>query len=348
MVLDKWESLTYILSTRLEDRLQHPHRYVVPITFELTSDSRLESIDVRTWIIIAALASDGSAANDGREFISPGHETMARLCNCTINTIRSAYKRLEAAGWIKFLPSDNGYPIRIQVNVPRPEVVYHDHPMEARVSESPATLHKMYSPAPTNLSESSPPPQVLPQTAPQFPSDLVHLADSICLRDLQGAPSPLPSVLSLWAESHHANIADMRKGLHVMQRYMNNGQRVTAPTGLWRSLFNNEGRFIVKKRMVASRSMANSKEIPEFSIKERLATARDLARGITIEIGKLHPKLRAALLERDAVTIMDSVHCTLKPTFDLTFNLAEYKFDISVITPEGDEEYAPAPEEATK
>ena len=321
--------------------MQHPHRYVVPITFALASDNRLEATDVRTWIILAALASDGSAASDQREFISPGRETMARLCNCTINTLRASYSRLQAAGWITELPSESGHPIRIQLTVPRAEVVYTETPMEARVSLSPVGLHNTYTPDPTNLSESGPPLQVLPHIPPQFPPDLVHLADSICLRDLQGVPSPLPSVISLWAESHHANIPDMRRGLHVLQRYMNNGQRVTAPTGLWRSLFNSEGRFIVKKQRVASRSMATSKEIPDATIKERLATARDLARGITIEIGKLHPTLRTALLERNAVTITDGVHATLKPAFDLTFNLAEYRFDIHVITPEGEEELTP-------
>jgi hypothetical protein len=66
-----------------------------------------------------------------------------------------------------------------------------------------------------------------------------------------------------------------------------------------------------------------------------------LARGVTIEIGRLDPKLRMMLLEKEAVEIQGP-HATLKTGFDLTFDLSSGTFTINVFTPDGDEEHTPA------
>lgn len=317
----------------------HPRRYITPVTFELITDIRLEASDVRTWLVIASLASYGSAANDQREFISPGRETMARLCNCTINTLRASYDRLRNAGWITELPRDEGHATRISIKIPEPTIAWQTKPLEARVPAS-ESLHNMYSCDPTKMSESAPPPKAVQQLIPKFPPDVIRLADSICLRDLSNVPYPLPSIVTLWIESRRASMDDMRKGLIVLKRYMDKDAPVYGPTSLWRSLFNDEGRFVVKKRNIGTRSESPAKDLPNSTRVERLQAASDLSKGLTVEIGRLDPYLRAMLLEKDAIDVRGP-HAQLKTNFDLTYDLPNKKFTVAILTPDGEEEHTP-------
>ena len=335
-LLDKRTLPPYIHSTRLEDRLLHPRRYVVPITFELASDPRLDPRDVRTWVIIAALAQGGSAATDQREFISPGRETMARLCNCTINTLRDSYRRLKDAGWITELPTENGQATRISIKVHQPKISWEEAPMEVSIPESDG-LHNMYSPVATTMSQSTPPPKV---TSPQFPTELIRLAESVSLKDHEGAHYTLPSMMTLWTYSGHAGTDDLRRGLLRLKEYMDKDAPVSSVRSLFLTMFR-EGRFVVRKRILGTRNASAAKDLPDSTRKEWWQAASELARGVTIEIGRLDPKLRMMLLEKEAVQLQGP-RATLKPTFDLTFDLASATFTIAVITPDGNEEHTPA------
>lgn len=325
--------------------MQHPRRYVVPITYELASDPRLESSDVRTWIIIAALASDGSTATDDREFISPGRETMARLCNCTINTLRASYDRLKEAGWITELPRHDGHPLRISIKVPQPKIAWEDTHMEAPLaSSSPTTLHKMYSDLPTNVSQSDPPLQVSRSTIPQFPADLIRLADSISLKDQEGVPYTLPSIVTLWTYSGRASVDDLRRGLLRLKHYMETDHPVYSVKAIFGRMFS-DGRFVVRKRQLGTTESSRGKDLPDSTRVERLQAANDLARGVTVEIGKLDPKLRNMLLEKDALEVRGP-HTQLKTNFTLEIGAVRkdglVPFKIGILTPDGEEEHVPA------
>jgi hypothetical protein len=360
-LLDKRTLPPYIHSTRLEDRLLHPRRYVVPITFELLTDPNLEATAKIVWGVMATIATDGSAATDQREFISPGHERMAQLCNCTINTLRDAYKSLAGfrrvkssddpdgpsvgawikdAGrreWIKELPNLNGYPVHYSIVVPNPAIVWEERRLEVQLPNESDALHNMYSPIATTMSQSTPPPKVTP---PQFPTELIRLAESVSLKDHEGAHYTLPSMMTLWTYSGHAGTDDLRRGLLRLKEYMDKDAPVSSVRSLFLTMFR-EGRFVVRKRILGTRNASPAKDLPDSTRKEWWQAASELARGVTIEIGRLDPKLRMMLLEKEAVQLQGP-RATLKPTFDLTFDLASATFTIAVITPDGNEEHVPA------
>lgn len=319
----------------LEASIQ-PVTHVIPIPYELATDPRLEPNDPRTWIILASYATVESSKVSA-EFDSPGFETLARLCNCSIHTVRRSVQRLSGDfgydsprgdNWIRLLPSEPGGPLRIELTIPKPEIVYRDSasrveiPHAEKVGGKPDSGDSLVRPC-------------VEGSVPTFSHPLIAFAASIRLKNPDGQWFDIPPIELLHESSGFAVEAELRKGLQRLKQYQDRKQPVSTPIALWRSMFA-EGKFIMNRTTVASRSLKTSgasyDQVPASTREERRQAAMDLAKGITVEIGKLHPKLRATLQEKDALIIRGGVHCELKPDMELIYELATDTFRVDIVS----------------
>lgn len=279
---------------------------------------------MRLWQIIAIhVETTGDS-------LLPGRPQIASLCHCGEHTIPESYRRLESAGWIKFLTADGivkpldeinepGRNRRVMIVLPKLTIGAQEHVVELQepVGDLPsAEVDIIYNTPQTLLPDKS----VVPHSSDyRFPEPLHTIASRIFLRDLEGREFPLPSDAALYEYSRHATTKDLQQGLDVLRRYRDRNRAVSNVVSLWKKLFDEEGHFIMRRASYKEQSLPRGKDLPESVTQERKQAARDLAAGRTIEIGLLHDRLRTELRQRGAIDERPP-HCELKHGWSLVLD----------------------------
>lgn len=267
----------------MEDAPTFTDQQVTELWSTVITDERLTPADVRIYAIICTLAQ-----NHG-EIILPGRFVMAQLCRINHETVVECYRHLADTGWVHFQDLTPGKPRTVTVNLP--EAVKSYRSRIVKLEESP-----------------------LPAPAGTLPKSLHELARSIKLL-VNGRPQVLPGDNILIELSGNAPAVDIHQALLVLSRYQHKGTPVTRVLSLWKSLFE-KGHFIMARIPRQNFSIRSSKDMPESTVQERQAAARELAQGRTVEIGKLLPKLREYLERADALEVRYP-HVSLRVGFEL-------------------------------